>query len=301
MAKLPELKIKLPDTTWIFLCSGQGQHRHLLDIAWAVVSLRSRGVQDKNIFIFQDDTNYKQYLDDFAISGLVFDFNEFMEKPIETESSGVCFIVIAGHGSPLGIESNNLSLTPTDIFSRARSISKAQRCIIILGQCFGGIFEALDASSVPEIGVIAATELNLSMSNSLCLGKRDIKFTNNKGEVLKHWPANVFLFHFFRWLRQPEDIDGDKKYTLLDAYKYAGSFTNEDLSHSRLVQSLDLNGELAAAKEKLKKHNDGTVILDKLDLDALYDSIVELSTGQHIYSDPWILHAHLIRGTELDF
>ena len=301
MPKPEELKINLPETTWVFISAGQGQPRHLLDIAWAVASLRSRGVQDKNIFVFQDDPNFRSHLDDFSMSNLVHDLKDFAKNPIVTQSE-VCFFVFAGHGSPMGIESDNTLLTPTDIFKWARTVKNSKRCILIMGQCFGGIFEALDASSEkPEIGVIAATELNLSLSNSFCLMRRNIKFANSKNEVIKHWAANVFLFHFFQWIRQPEDIDGDGKYTLLDAYKHAGALTNDDLSNARLLQSLDLDGELEAAKQKLRDHNSEKTKLDALALDAAYVNIERLSTGLHIYSDPWILHAHLIRATELLF
>lgn len=84
---------------------------------------------------------------------------------------------------------------------------------VILVQCFAGVFNYTNTTKKDSKGKTVHTNiclLGVSHLNSSLSGLVPISI--NQKNV--SWVANIFLFHFFDWILNPQDIDGDSKNTL---------------------------------------------------------------------------------------
>jgi len=124
-------------------------------------------------------------------------------------------------------------MAPNLFISSIRQIPGIERGLVILGQCFAGTFDTFNATAKPELGVIGAAKLQLSFSSPVSFGSSKNTISNKTGKTPSNWAANVFLFHFFDWIRSPSDIDGDGKITFLDGFKYASAKANLDLGTAK--------------------------------------------------------------------
>jgi hypothetical protein len=79
--------------------------------------------------------------------------------------------------------------------------------VIVLTQCYAGIFNYLDALESPQLVVIGATNLNPSVSAEIKLPKAMQLEDGSTGK--DKWSANIFALGFFAWLANPLDLDGD--------------------------------------------------------------------------------------------
>jgi hypothetical protein len=293
--RYPLTDIPIADSQWVFISASEQEHRHLLDIIWAIQCLKQKGVKDDQILIFQDNPSFDAHFGPFGLSARVFPIEELEKLVSAVEGRKFCYFIFTGHGSPEGVHSGGKVYSPTFFLKTIRAIKGLERGFLIVGQCFGGIFDSLEVFTSPEVGIIGATKLHNSMSNSWPLSMRKIEMTDNNGNKIPAWGANVFLFHLFSWIKAPVDIDGDGQLTLLDAYKYAGSHTHSDLSELKFIAVLDIREKLKWAQAQLQAHHNGTVALTDMEYSTAVTVARQESMLLYSHQESWLLHAHLVR------
>ena len=301
------------EAVWIFL-SAQTELRHLNDIVLGVDSLKKIGVPQSNIYIFADQMRTSLELAVYGITDNIYKTSEFTEEKLKTIENEYAFAIVTGHGSELGLPlSPPISLTPHEFNLRLRSIKNLKTAISIMGQCYAGIFNFVEAYSDPKLVVLGGTNLNLSLSLQVSItppipGK--MTEINEKGEEvevdknLDIWAANTFLYYFFEWIRHHVDIDGDGKNTVMDLYKYAGAKASDELrkSKSELVNEIKMDESTQLASlVKMKNEKDTKESTQMLvDIHAAQTYLNNKLEILYNHQEPWILNSNYARVIELN-
>jgi hypothetical protein len=254
----PTTTIDTANTCWLFVSSST-EARHLHDIIFAVNALRKRGTPEKNILVFVDHSAPQLHFGPFDISN-VFSLSAFSVELTKMTGYEVAVVTVTGHGHVTGLgEVGPPALTPTALVAAVRSMPGLQTGIVLLCQCFAGVFNLADARATPPLVLMGATNLNPSVSLTLSLQN---PIRKSDGEVgLTTWGANIFMFCFFQWLSAPTDVDGDGKVTIMDAYKYAGAASNEQLRKAKGGAYMDARRR-SASFETAQQENRPKVELD---------------------------------------
>jgi hypothetical protein len=124
------------------------------------------------------------------------------------------------HGDIDGINCKK-NIKPEALLKEINGVPGLTDGLLVLGQCFSGIFNMPKQSKVCVIG---ASNFYPSISSP------NIENSDS-------WIANVFLYYFAKWLREPYDVDGDDQNTILDAYKYTSYHTNLFLTQTKIDSS----------------------------------------------------------------
>lgn len=286
------IKVACSSTSWIFL-SYSDERRHLLDIVFATLVLLKRGVDISNIYIFSSDPNAAGILSGLDNSN-VYKLDQF-DSVLASISYTHAFVTITGHGSPNGVGQNMRS---ADLSKGVRSIQNLEIGVLALCQCFAGVFNFSEAYSDPKLVVMGATNLSLSISSTVSVS------TGIPGVDPLTWCSNLFMMHFFDWMRQPIDIDGDGHLTVLDAYKYAGAFAHDRVSKAKsevFVEIQDLSAKLTqqrAHKATLEQAGLETLAVE-LDISSILTLMDNKLSVLHTSQEPWLLNANLSRKVEL--
>jgi len=282
-------KITVKNTLWVFVSSSQ-EPRHLHDVAFAIDSLRYRGVSERDILVFVDHPTPQQYLAPYGIEAL-FRLEHLLPRLSASAGYEHVFATVAGHGNISGLGPGPVpSVRPNELLKGIRSVAGAGHATLLLSQCYAGIFNLLDATAKPEIVTIGATSLNPSLSMTIELD-RPLKQRNGEQGIAR-WSANLFMLAFFNWLRHPTDVDGDGLMSLVDAYKHAGAATNEQLrsAKARLFMQIRKIGE---ELERARSGAESGLAVEAIEL-KLGRSLENL----YLHQEPWLLHANLARKIE---
>lgn len=282
------------NTHWVLFlpCQNEPDDRHVQDLVHGIFCLESCGISPKNISIYIDGSN-RQNFDRLISIGAQNQYNIkvtsdfFNDCDHNTHENLVIFVT--GHGSMNGLDSSP-TITPYKLLDRLKKTPNLKQGIIYLGQCFAGVFNYLPAgkrhfksSEDPEIIFIGATSLHESLSTPT---------TENIKGIDYPWVANQFLYHVFKWISAPQDIDGDGKHTVIDSYKYAGissNLTNRRFKIGAFVSSVDLHEKWNAAK---KEHEaDNTNLGKLLTFRALDQQYYEKLNLNYIHQECWILNS----------
>ncbi len=242
-------------TRWILWSPSKSdpEERHIYDVAFSLLCLESKGVDPKDIILIIDGGGSEFIKERIRIASrndyTIYKTENLFEIFDNTNSYKNLVLIVTGHGSVDGILAQSF-IKPYPLIHRIKTITNLKCGIVILGQCYAGIFNYINAQAVyprrekllirlirmaqykffknnihPNIlqecpvVIIGATNLHESISISI------------KEEFLDslpiQWVANTFLAMFFKWIKEPIDVDGDGRFTLMDAYKYAGSKSND--------------------------------------------------------------------------
>lgn len=270
------------ETCWIFL-SDSVDPRHLFDIVWAVDSLRARGCPESAIIVYTaQPTVAKVVLGSYGIEPK--DLANVRAELAALAGYRFAVLTIGGHGTPTGIGAN---LSPAHILAALRTVPKIEVGVAVLSQCFAGSFHFIDAKIEPPLVVIGATNLSLSVSMPIRL-KNALKQTDGT-DGLQDWSANIFMLKFFEWLRAPSDVDGDGVVNLVDAFKYAGVASSNELTAVKAGLFVQAN-RLSSDFLQLQKTG-----APALDVDAVRIRLQQTLQSLHVHQEPWILHADLAR------
>lgn len=298
---------KLTQTNWIFVAGGAAEQRHLDDIIFGALVLIKNGVSPTAIHIFTDHPKASNHFEELEMDEQIKPLSAFFTSIKDIGGSEHCVVIVSGHGSPEGIPiiegEKVITISPSAFLDAVRSVKDIKTATIVLGQCYAGIFNFLDARTEPKLSVLGATNLYSSLSSPLGLMQ---PLTTPKGkEIISAWNANLFLAFFFLWFLHPRDVDGDGKLTLLDAFKFAGTESNRHVQSAKI----NLNSQVDSAKKKFDEHTASTppegidVIQFEteklLTLKALESNIKELMSLIYTHQEPWILHPDLARETIL--
>lgn len=291
-------------TAWVFLLAAANDvdtgDRHLLDLAWGLKNLTDSGIKNTDIFIYIDTKlsaeNVNNHLNfnsfKYHINSLSEYFNS--DSNIFNNYMNVMFFVL-GHGSKTGLDSLHKT-TPYELINKIKNMSGPRNAVLYLGQCYAGIFNYLKVSKDNqdvELIVIGATEFQSSLSYPI----KDNLYSG----VPTEWIANLFMYHLFKWFKNPIDVDGDNSFSILDSYKYTEIETSQLLSS---ISSLRLNliGDLHGKRSNIQLilQSNPNIIQEQKDLlevdieaiDSLIQQQLTLLTNKQ---EGWLLNAHRSR------
>lgn len=282
-------KVIGPNTLWVFVSSSR-EERHLTDIVFGFTSLISKGVNSSHIRVFVDHPLPDLHLNPYGINRIN-DLTDLQAELATEEGYDNIVLIIGGHGSPLGIGESPSQISPDHIVTAVRSIQEICLGVIVLTQCYAGIFNYLDALEAPQLVIIGATNLKPSVSAEIQLPKAMQLEDGSPGK--SKWSANIFALGFIDWLANPLDLDGDRATNLVDTYKYAGFFANEQLRANKCSayqSAQELSGELRSA-EGLAAYGDP----QQFDIDAIRTALDQKLNFLHVHQESWILNANLAR------
>jgi len=293
--KLPYCKITKDNTLWVFLSCSQDE-RHIKDIIFGALVLQSLKVQNENILIFTDFNNAEIHFRPLGLEDNLDDPLNLSSKLSKKRNCRYFVLVVTGHGHHQGIHHRKDSfITPDGILKSLRK-TEAEAGVVLLGQCFSGIFNFLDVTKNVHMAIIGATNLDFSFSGSIAVDP-PAKDTNGN-VILNSWEANLFLLQFFKWLAKKIDIDGDGKFSLMDAYKCAGTLASGQIMDFKTI----ITKEIYPLRKKidiLKDNKDRTPDED-LELDSKEKELVLAIKKRFINQEPWVLHANFIRNVFFD-
>lgn len=278
------------ETNWYFL-SGSDEDRFLMDIDFGVRCLQYRGFPESNIKLFIDQPSPQGFLQSYNFPGnLAIYPTAQLERELNSATPQQLVIVVTGHGDYGGITASP-PIKPYQMLQALRSTNGLEKVLMVLGQCYAGLFNFLEARSYdnqtgqklhPEICIIGATGLNTSISFTF------------EGSIVQHiqfptrWLANLFLLSFMIQVSQPIDIDGDGLYTAMDAFKFAGIYTNIILQQIKHNAFMEVSNVLV---QRPPQQTQSPISLDQQSLDKLKD----LYSNVLISQDYWILNANFAR------
>jgi hypothetical protein len=293
LPKPQALRIDRTTTSWVFI-SASNDPRHLSDVVFGVHALRARSVPRDHIHVCSSHPEAAQYLNPYGIRNI---------HPIEQLGSvlaglscEILVLVVGGHGTVDGAGQGEHLLRPAEIVSKARGIAGLRAGVIVLGQCFAGAFNLMDAETHPPLVLIGATNLNASLSQEI---KIPNKIPQEDGTpLLDNWFANVFLLNFFYWIGSQSDIDGDGELTILDAFKFAGASSNSMMVKAKSIlfrQAFDLSDQITKLRQQAPPQDPQQVVARVLQIGTLDDQLREALNALYLHQEPWILHAKLAR------
>jgi hypothetical protein len=207
------------DSCWLFI-SASNERRHLEDVIFGADVLRRRGVPSDRIAIFTDYPAPHTVLSAFNLNN-VHGVDDLATVALGLPPSTSCFVVVTGHGNHDGIGQQTVALRPVPVLDAARSVPGIQFGVVVLGQCYAGVFNYLQARGDCPLVLLAGTGFNTSLSSGVKLSGPIVPAAGSS--PLSGWAANLFLYYFFLWLESPNDLDGDGQTTLIDAHKFAGT------------------------------------------------------------------------------
>lgn len=309
----PDVQISCKETTWIFF-SSHTEPRHLYDIVLGVDSLRKINVGDQQIYIFTDNEMVELELAPYSIKKNIYNHDEFEKILIGIDTENI-FAVITGHGTESGLPINNglKNLTPYKFFEILRSAGNVKNIISVMCQCYGGIFNYVDAYNDPKMVVLGATNLNLSMSIPISIGEsiEGIHLEEDEdgeikqvGRYLSSWSVNIFLFYLFEWIRKHVDVDGDGKMTVIDMFKYAGSKSSNELRKckSEVVNEVKIleSEQLSSLVQMGNSETPDDQIKVFLQIRAQQTNLNNKLQILYNHQEPWILNSNHARAITVD-
>jgi len=304
--KYPLQLTEAKDATWIFVSNSSKLNdvRHLNDIIWYVDCLRSKNVPEDKIHIFQDHPESQLHFGPFDITKNIHPLSKYLELAPQIQATGLVFVVFTGHGSHLGIHTDgDIVISPSQFVNTTRKMPGLSNGVLVVGQCYAGIFDFLEATDAPEICCIGATRLHISLSAGQPFQIQEVKLVNKSGKILQPWYTNVFLFYFFDWIREVKDIDGDGAASILDGFKYAGAMTNNALLEAKAIASIDFRGDIERSKQYIrdffKLSPEEKEKVNMIEFDTHYVTATEGAKDLLHHQEPWILHANLLRSLAL--
>jgi hypothetical protein len=284
---------------WVFVACSQ-EPRHLYDIVFAISVLRERGVPDHRILVFVDHARPEPYLGPYRIHN-VFPFAELARTLASAPPSPTALVVIGGHGAELGLVPKNAAapFKASALFAAISRIPQVEVGVVLLTQCFGGIFHYTKADGHPALVVMGGANLNLSLSMNIELPAPLPLATGAPG--LSSWAANVFAYDFFSWIREQHDVDGDGELTVMDAYKYAGAKSNIRVRESKVPSFLLVQDQAQIFRQALETYKQAKaasaaapeLLVKRMVVEAAYTKLQERIEFLYSSQEPWILNARL--------
>jgi hypothetical protein len=287
------------DALWIFVSCSQ-EPRHLYDIVFAISVLRGRGVPDERVLVFVDHACPEPHFEPYRVRN-VFPFAELTSRLARAPRSATALVVIGGHGAELGLVPKNAPspFKATALYAAIASIPKVSLGVVLLTQCFGGIFHYTKADGHPALVVMGGANLNLSLSMTIELPKPLLQASGVAG--LSSWAANVFGYDFFSWIGDAHDVDGDGALTVMDAFKYAGAKSNIRVRESKVSGFLAVQDQSQIFRQALEAYNQAKamgvvpsdLVVKRMVVEAAYTKLQERIEFLYASHEPWILNARL--------
>lgn len=289
--------IRKDNTQWIFMLttSSKIEDRHLNDIIFGVKILLSKNVPIQNISLIIDeekDTVLQKMAPLLNQDTTIYKYSDIGQILSSLDKDNIV-ITVTGHGGITGID-NNPPIKPYDFLHTIKINSTAKNVFILLGQCYAGIFNLMRVTKgqkkggayTPHIVIIGAA--NISTSISLL-----VKYDNVS------WDANIMLAAFFQWLETPIDIDGDKRYSFIDAFKYITYITNNEcqkIDKRQHIETIQLINKYSEIQKKLEEKPEQELTLDDI---LTIQSIERKLSINYVPQETWILNSSPALNTDV--
>ncbi len=289
--------VRIHNTQWVFMLTSaeNPEDRHLNDIVFGIKVLIKKEVPISNISLIIDG-NRSDIIQKMAPlidnTKRIYCYSELEELILSIEKENIIFCV-TGHGSINGIDSDP-PIKPYDFLHTLRIKSNAKRVFLLLGQCYAGIFSYLrvthcnrkNGKKTPQTVIIGATKISESISISYSFES-------------VAWLANIMFLAFFSWLNIPQDIDGDGKYSFMDAFKYITYIINTTcytLEKKQYIETVRLTHQYKEILEQFQSIPISEMSLDK----QIEKHSIEKRLEEHIiHQEPWIVNTNIALNTDL--
>ena len=192
-------------------------------------------------------------------------------------------------------------IQPEPFYKLIRERGELKNVVVVLGQCYAGVFNYTNARAYrdketgeqlsPNMIVLGATNLHESISTP---------FTGTSLCGDRIWVANTFLAFFFGWIRDPRDIDGDGRYSVTDAFKYAAIFSNRLHKKAKglgVIEGLVAYDKFKEVGQSLDSNPKNEQL--NLELKSLAKVIENELDTRFVHQESWILNVEKAR--ELEF
>lgn len=259
------------DSKWVFICGQESTPRFMFDIVNAakIVKEKQNGVE-ANIYYFADFPSASNVLTSNGLSaGQLYPTSQLFDTISSFSNISFLGCVVSSHGNINGINCAS-DIKPNELLAKMQQINGLTDGLLLLGQCYSGIFNMPNHSNICVIG---ASNFYPSISAPIKDG-------------ICNWAANVFLYFFFEWLKNPVDIDGDGQATILDAYKYTSYKTNQFLVRSKIEDSKTF--ETWCLSEQRKIENPTTEDRDKGMTFMRIQELNDRLSLYHNHQEAWI-------------
>lgn len=256
--------------------------------------LNLKKVPKDRIYVCTSHIAAAQYLNPYGISSI--HPIDQLDAVLIGLSCEMLVLVVGGHGRPDGVGQGKRALSPAETVTKARSITGLRAGVIILSQCFAGVFNLMDAETHPPLVLIGATNLNESLSTGVDLQNPIPQDDGLPG--LKSWLANIFSLYFFNWFVSQPDVDGDGELTILDAFKAAGAGSNQQLINEKtgmFVRAQVFVDELRALEQLPLPQDPQQAVAHVLKMKATEQRLRETLKMLYLHQEPWLLNARLAR------
>jgi hypothetical protein len=260
-----------------------------------------RNIEYDNILVFVDQPSGKEFVSAHGFPEAINIYQTCDVFPVlNSKAIEKIVIIVTGHGNQNGIAAT-VDIRPYELIRVIKSINKLKCGLIVLGQCYAGTFNYLEARSQdpitkknvsPEICIVGATDLHVSISSLVNISTIS---PLNTFECNTEWLANLFLFWFMYYIAIPQDTDGDGMITVVDTYKAAGIGANELLIFSKQNAFLAMHDLLL---QQGGTHPSSTPIVQRMTQEAHADYIAKSAIVLSSQT-PWILHANFARQIKL--
>lgn len=275
-------------TEWVFMLpsSGSAAERHIFDIAIGISFLLKQGIGNEDIKILIDNTTPDIVRDIFGSLSIPDCFvysptKAYFSLFTDNEYENVV-IFITGHGGINGLDCAP-PIKPYPFFEEIKKAPCLKNAVVFFGQCEAGIFNyvSLDTKDYNNCSIVA-------------IGGADLQESISTPRIISNglFSANLFLSLIFFWLGNPIDIDGDGKFTIMDAFKYSTCKTNIICKQLELETNYEKELKRIATYYRLQ-----VLEQEKLKRELTLDESLELISCQTYDSNekfnqvPWILNA----------
>lgn len=220
-----------------------------------LASLRKIGYPEDKITVISDTSTAELQGRHGFPATINYEDSSNMLNYIETIDCENLIIVSSCHGSMDGFDSKK-KIQPYPFVTALNNNSKAKNIFVMFGQCFSGIFNY--------------SPLDLKEKNIVLMGAAGMSSSYSAERLVLDgtrldWCVNYAVWAFFNWISNPSDVDGDRRTTAMDLYKYVSSRVlsiNDLLEHQSYSQWISKRGEV-------EKKIEGTDKADTAALDAL--------------------------------
>ena len=256
------------DTKWVFVCGRDDTPRFMFDIINAAKIIKERqNDREDNIYYFTDLPSASSFLTVNGLSaGQLYGISQLIPKLETFKDIAFLGCVVSSHGNIDGME----GIKPSELLNAMQKITGLTDGLLLLGQCYSGIFNMPRQS---KICVVGASNFYPSLS---------YKGIDEKCS----WLANVFLYNFFKWIQNPQDVDGDGQHTVLDAYKYASSTTNDFLVAKKIQDSKDFQNWCSKEYEEISAKPTNPV--QKMEFEARMNKLDARLSIYHNHQEAWV-------------
>lgn len=275
------LNREIQKSVWVFIAEMDNDNpRFLFDIQNFAEKLKTKqDGDDSNFYFFVDNIDQmRSVLRDKNIStDRVFELSVFQDEISKLSNVPFLGCVISSHGNIDGAA----TLNPNKILSSINKIPGLTDGLLLLGQCFSGVFNVPSSSKICVIG-----------ASNFCESVSSGRIKNVP------WVANIFLYYFSLWFidEAAQDVDGDGICSILDAYKYASFKTSLLLQELKASYSKTFHLWCTAEVEKLYELSNQIIKPQEnqntYELQAMYETIQQqLNNNLSIYhnsQESWI-------------